>query len=182
MSGTRFQRRTVAVLFAFGCAVSLSAAPPTTPDSAKKTIEETKMSKSEAKERAKLLHGVYSATLESLHHHYFRREERVLPARAMEDIFADVEQETKIQTRWIAVNTQAMSINHEPKSDFEKKAAEELAAGKSSFEQVEKGVYRRAGVIPLGAGCVGCHTKFFSQTPKTPRVAALVISIPVSDK
>lgn len=181
MSGTPFQRRMLPAILAFGCAVTLSAAPPATPDDAKKS-DKSQITISEAKERAKLLHGVYSATLDSLHHHYFRREDRVLPARAMEDIFADVESETKIQARWIAVNTQAMSINHEPKGDFEKQAVEELAAGKPYFEQVEKGVYRRAGVIPLGAGCVGCHTKFFSQPPKTPRVAGLVISIPVNEK
>jgi hypothetical protein len=181
MTATRHRRRTFALLLALGCAVTLSAAPPAA-ETPKKPADDSRIPTREAKERAKLLHGVYSATLESLHHHYFKREGRVLPARAMEDIFADVEADTKIQARWIAVNTQAMSIHHEPKSDFEKKAAEELAAGKAFFEQVEKGVYHRAAPIPLGAGCVGCHTKFFSQPPKTPRMAGLVISIPVNEK
>jgi hypothetical protein len=29
---------------------------------------------------------------------------------------------------------------------------------------------------------VGCHTKFFTEPPKTPRFAGLVISIPVTDE
>lgn len=135
-----------------------------------------------AQDRAALLHEVYAATLESVHHHYFRREGAVLPARAMEDVFAEIDRKSKIKTRWIAVNTPAMSINHEPETAFEKKAAAELAAGKTEYAQVEKGYYRRAGVIPLGAGCVGCHTKLSSTTAKTPRVAGLVIEIPVTDE
>ena len=135
-----------------------------------------------AKDRAKLMHGIYSATLDSMHHHFFRQDRAVLPARAMEDVFAAVDRESKIKTRWIAVNTPAMSINHEPETAFEKKAAAEIAAGKKEFEGVEKGSYLRATAVPLGTGCVGCHTKFSATTDKTPRFAGLVISIPVKDE
>lgn len=134
-----------------------------------------------AKDRAKLMHSIYSATLDTMHHHYFRREHSVLPARALEDVFKEIDRETQIQSRWIAVNTPAMSINHEPASAFEKKAAAEIAAGKTEFDIVENGYYRRAGAIPLGSSCVGCHTKFGAGADKTPRFAALVISIPVQD-
>ena len=135
-----------------------------------------------ARERAKLLHNVYSSTLDVMHHRYFRSDHAVLPARAMEDIFSQVEKDSSIKTRWISVNTQAMSINHEPEGAFEKKAAREIATGKSDYEAVEDGVYQRAGAIPLKAGCVGCHTKSFSVGDKKPRFAALVIRIPVKDK
>lgn len=175
---TRSEHRWLVAAVVVASVAALSAAPPAKDQ---KPADEQRLTVDEAKGRAKLLHGVYAATLESLHHHYFRREGAVLPARAMEDIFKDVEEETKVKARWIAVNTQAMSINHEPKGEFEKKAAEELSAGKTSYERIDKGVYQRAGVIPLGNGCVSCHTRFFSQPPKTPRVAALVISIPVKE-
>lgn len=134
-----------------------------------------------ARDRAKLMHTIYAATLDSLHHHFFRRDRSVLPARAMEDIFAEVDRQSKIKSRWIAVNTTAMSVNHEPKTAFEKKAAAEITAGKTEFEQVDKGYYYRAGSIPLGSGCVGCHTAFFSKDIKTPRFAGLVIAIPVKE-
>lgn len=135
-----------------------------------------------ARDRATLAHEVYAATLDAMHHHFFRRDQAVLPARAMEDVFADVGRRTGVSARWIAVNTPPMSVDHEAKTAFEKAAAAELAAGKGSYEKVEDGVYRRAGAIPLGGGCVGCHVKFFPMTPnKIPRVAGLVVAVPVKE-
>ena len=136
----------------------------------------------EARERGRLMHKIYASTLEVMHHHYFRRDRAVLPARALEDVFTDLDEQTKIKARWIAVNTQAMSIHHEPETDFEKKAAAAIAAGKTEYDRVEDGYYRRAGAIPLGVRCVGCHTKLSPSPDKTPRFAGLVISIPVKDK
>jgi cytochrome c553 len=133
-----------------------------------------------ARERARLLHDVYSATLDIMHRHYFRPEGAVLPARAMEDLFEDMAQLSEDKARWISVNTKAMSIQHAPATPFEKKAAAELSAGKEEYELVENGVYQRAGVIPLRAGCVSCHTKHFSGPFKSPRLAGLVISIPLN--
>ena len=144
--------------------------------------DDTRVPVAVARDRAKLMHDIYSATLDTMHHRYFRREGAVLPARAMDDVFAEVDRRTKIKTRWIAVNTPAMSTNHEPETAFEKKAATELAAGKAEFERTEKGYYLRASPISLGAGCVGCHTKFGPTEDKKPRFAGLVISIPVKDE
>lgn len=135
-----------------------------------------------ARDRAKLMHNVYATTLEVMHDRYFHDDRAIVPARALEDVFAEIDRQSKIKARWISVNTKPMSVHHEPKSDFEKKAATELAAGKSDFEQIEKGVYQRAAAIPLSGGCVSCHTGFFASPPKSPRFAGLVISIPVADE
>lgn len=132
-----------------------------------------------ARERARLLHDVYATTLDVMHEHYFRRDGPVLPARAMEDVFSEMSRLSGIYANWISVNTQPMSIQHEPKTAFEKQAASELSAGKKEFEHVGKGIYRRAAPIPLRSSCVSCHTKMFSEAPKTPRFAGLVISIPL---
>lgn len=134
-----------------------------------------------ARDRARIMHSIYAATLESMHRHYFSRERAVLPARAMEDIFAEVDRQSNIKSRWMAVNTKAMSVHHEPTTAFEKKAAEEISSGKHEFERVENGIYLRAGSITLGSSCVSCHTPFGSKVDKTPRFAALVISIPVKE-
>ncbi|WP_010583752.1 c-type heme family protein [Schlesneria paludicola] len=135
-----------------------------------------------AKDRALVMHQIYSATLDVMHRHYFHANKSVLPARAMEDVFADVAKETSSNARWISVNTKPMSVDHEPKTDFERKAAREIAAGKSEFSSIEDGYYRRAGAIPLTAGCIGCHSGFFNDPSKTPRYAALIISLPVRDE
>ena len=147
-----------------------------------KPSDEKAISVEEARERAKLLHNVYSSTLDVMHHRYFRSDHAVLPARAMEDVFADLEKQSNIQARWISVNTTAMSIQHEPANEFEKKAASELASGKSAYEKVEGGFLLRAAAIPLKGGCVGCHTKPSPTPDKTPRFAGLVIRIPVKEK
>ncbi len=147
-----------------------------------KPDDDTRVPVAVARDRAKLMHDIYSATLDTMHHRYFRREGAVLPARALEDVFKEIDRKTKIKTRWIAVNTPAMSVNHEPETAFEKKAAAELAAGKAEFESTEKGSYLRASPIPLGVGCVSCHTKFGAAEDKKPRFAGLVIAIPVKDE
>jgi hypothetical protein len=102
--------------------------------------------------------------------------------RGAAHVFAEMDKQTNIKAGWISVNTKAMSIHHEPKNEFEKNAAKAIAAGKGEFELVENAVYHRAAAIPLGTGCVSCHTGFFSKTPQTQRFAGLVISVPVNKK
>ena len=126
------------------------------------------------------MHSLYAATLDVMHDRYFHGERAVVPARALEDVFAEIARQSKVEARWISVNTKPMSINHEPKSPFEKQAAKELAAGKEAFELVEDGVYQRAGSIPLHGGCISCHSGFFSQGPTSPRYAGLIIRVPLA--
>jgi hypothetical protein len=135
-----------------------------------------------ARERAELMHRMYSATLDVLHDRYFHDSRAMVPARAMEDIFAEMARQSQVEARWIAVNMRAMSLSHEPRDDFEKAAAKEITAGKEHFESIENGYYRRAGAIPLGSNCVNCHAGFFKEPPKTPRFAGLVISVPVTEQ
>ena len=93
-----------------------------------------------ARERAKLLHEVYESMLDVMHHRYFRQDGPVLPSRALEDVFEEMEATNGDKANWIAVNTKAMSINHEAKTAFEKTSVAELAAGKDFHEEVDKGV------------------------------------------
>lgn len=160
--------------------------PKTEPDPQSKPVRKPKtlarIPLQQAREQAALLDKVYASTLDVVHHHFFRNDRAILPARAVEDIFADLERETDIQSRWIAVNTKAMSVNHEPESDFEELAARELSAGKPAVEIVEDGYFRRVTPVPLGARCVGCHTGVFSPQATAPRLAGLVISIPITEE
>ncbi|MCE9534426.1 MAG: DUF3365 domain-containing protein [Planctomycetes bacterium] len=159
-----------------------SAAPPMDDarSSTKKTPEKSDPAIAKARKQAELMHSMYANTLDTMHHYYFHANRAVLPARAMEDIFSKMEKQTNVKARWIAINTKAMSVNHEPKSDFDKQAATAIAAGKGEFEQVQEGVYHRVGAIPLGSGCVNCHTGFFAKAPNTPLFAGLVISFPLA--
>ena len=144
-----------------------------------KSEDEKRVSVEVARERAKLAHNIYSATLDVIHHRYFRDDRSSVPARSMEDVFSVIARQENIKARWIAVNTKAMSIDHRPQDEFEKQAAKVLAKGKPAFELVENGVYRRAGSISLmNRGCLGCHLGF-GASGRIDRFAGLVISIPV---
>lgn len=132
-----------------------------------------------ARDRAKQMHEIYSATLDVIHRRYFHGDRATIPARAMEDVFTEMKRRSKVEARWISVNTKAMSIDHDPKTDFEKRAAKELAEGKTEIEVVEDGYFRRAGVISLHSGCLSCHEGLFQSPSKKQRYAGLVISVPI---
>jgi hypothetical protein len=117
--------------------------------------------------------------LRVMHQRYFHGDNAAVPARAMEDVFSEIAWRSKVEAKWISANLQPMGVNHEPRTEFEKRAAQEISAGKDEYESVENGTYRRAGAIPLGAGCIKCHAGFLGTAPKTPRYAGLVISMPV---
>lgn len=131
-----------------------------------------------ARDRARLLHEVYASTLDVMHRRYFHGDRAMVPARAMEDVFADMERQYQVEADWISVTLKAMSIDHIPETAFEKKAAQELKSGKTEVETIDAGYYRRAAVIPMTGGCISCHDGLFRQSTRKP-FAGLVISIPV---
>jgi len=131
-----------------------------------------------ARERAKLMHNVYAATLDVMHHRYFREDTDPIPARSMEDVFARVARKTNISARWISVNATPMNVKHKPKDDFEKQAARAIRQRKNEFEQIKEGTYRRAEAITFEVSCLACHDAS-GVDPNRRRYAALVISMPV---
>ena len=76
-----------------------------------------------ARDRAKLMHDIYLTTLDVMHDRYFHADRAIVPARAMEDVFSEMENQTGSRANWISVNLKAMSIDHEPQTEFEKRAA-----------------------------------------------------------
>src|SRR5690606_3937881 len=80
------------------------------PESADKSADgEQHVPLAVARDRADLLQRVYAATLDVMHERYFHGERAIVPARALEDVFDEIARESKINARWIAVNTKAMS-------------------------------------------------------------------------
>ncbi len=132
-----------------------------------------------ARDRAMLLHEVYLSTLDVIHHRYFHAEKTVIPARAMEDIFKDMQKARHIQARWIAVNLKPMGVDHEPKSDFEKHSVQKIKRGQRTVEAVDGGYYRRTVAIPLTGKCVACHDAFRESESPSSKFAGLVINVPV---
>jgi hypothetical protein len=133
---------------------------------------------SAARHQAELLHETLHATLQAVHHQYYREDQGLpIPAAAMKDVFRHLERDRKVEARWLAVNAQAMNVNHEAKTDFEKAAVKALTAGEDAVEQIEDGVYRRVGPIMLESECLKCHLP--TRKSNKARLAGLFIAIPV---
>jgi len=155
------------------------AATPDAPASNSQNHDALRVPIAVARDRAKLMHDIYTTTLNVMHDRYFHADRAVVPARAMEDVFSAMEDQTGSKANWISVNLKAMSINHEPQTDFEKRAAREIGAGETEIEVIEDGFYRRASAVPMTGGCLSCHAGFFNQPSKVPKFTGLVISIPI---
>jgi len=158
--------------------------PPDAPEQSisAETAEQDRVTVEVARDRAKLMHNIYKATLDVMHDRYFHADRAVVPARAMEDVFSELERQSNVQARWISVNLKPMSVSHKPETKFEKQAAKEIDNGKPNVEIIEDGFYRRVGAIPLGNGCISCHSGFFKNPSKKPKFAGLVINIPIQDE
>jgi hypothetical protein len=131
-----------------------------------------------AREQAKLLHTMVHQTLQVVHHELFREDEGLrLPAAVLKDVFGELEKEHSVTLKWLAVQGRAMNTDHEPKNEFEQKAAKQLAAGEEFVEQTDGGLYRRAGAITLINVCLKCHVP--DRKSLENRVSGLMITIPV---
>lgn len=132
----------------------------------------------EARAQAELLQESVHATLHAIHRQYFRNDEKdAIPATTLKSVFRELTRRRKVELRWLAVNAQAMNVDHEAKTPFEKEAVEALAEGAASFERTEGGVYRRVAAITLSSECLKCHLPTRSDTRD--RLAGLLIALPV---
>lgn len=133
----------------------------------------------EARDRARLLYETIQATLQVVHHEYYREDEKIpIPARTLQKVFRELAERQKVEVRWLAVTGQAMNQDHLPQNDFEKKAVSALAAGAEEFELTDNGIYRRVGVITLTSECLKCHAP--NRTNTKNRAAGLVIAMPIA--
>lgn len=130
-----------------------------------------------ARGRSRLLHEAMHATLQVVHHEYYREDEGLaIPAATLKTVFKELGKRQKVELRWLVVNAKPMNVDHNPQNDFEKRAVAALASGKQEFEQARDGVYRHAGLIMLTSECLKCHLP--RRTSTDPRAAGLVISMP----
>lgn len=179
MTFRRFSSVSLFVLPCIAIIVAIAAAEDSAAVSnAQPAAERLLPSQAEARVRAELLHDVFHAMLQEIHHSYFREDEKVaIPAVALKSVFGEIARHRKIELCWLAINAQAMNVDHQPKSEFEKEAAKAISAGAKHFERTEGGVYRRVGSIVLTSECLKCHLPLRSSNKN--RLAGLLIAIPV---
>ena len=135
----------------------------------------------EARARARLLHETIHGSLQVMHRDFFDEDESLfIPSASLEDVFSELSKSYDVDARWLIVDTDVVNVDHQPKDEFEKKAAKELARGKPYFESTEKDRYRYAGPIRLASQCLKCHVK--SRTKTDDRTAGLLISMPLGKR
>jgi hypothetical protein len=132
----------------------------------------------EQRKLARLLHETMHATLQVVHHEYYREDEGLkIPAATLQKVFRELATRQNVQLRWLAVDAEAMNADHKPSTEFEKQAVKALTQGQTEFEQVDGGTYRHVGVITLTSDCLKCHSP--TRTSNLDRKAGLVIAIPI---
>ena len=136
----------------------------------------------EARGRVQILETVYLSSLQTIHRNYFRDDQRLpVPSRVLEDVFYSVRSRNGIKSRWIAVNTPAMNVEHKPKLGFETRAVAALTENKSRFEEINADVFYSARSVTLLASCQRCHLSALAQQNGGRRVAGLIIEIPLKN-
>jgi len=144
--------------------------------------EPTTITPDEARGRVRILETVYISTLHNIHRNYFRNDQKLpVPSRVLEDVFYSLNRGNGIKSRWIAVNTPAMNIEHKPKPGFETRAVAAMKANKSRFEEIKADVLYSARSVTLLASCQRCHLSALAQQNGGRRVAGLVIEIPLKN-
>lgn len=132
-----------------------------------------------ARSQAACLHDAMHATLQITHDRFYREDEGLpIPAATLKEVFAEVRKKQNITLRWLVVEGQAMNVDHEAKTEFEKSAVKALKSGKLVHEQITAGTYRRVGPIKLGNHCLKCHMP--DRRSLQDRKAGLMISIPLA--
>ena len=155
-----------------------SQAEDPTQDQPKAAARATPENVDEARRRARLLHEAIHGTLQVMHRDFFNDEESLkIPSQSLEDVFSELEKTQQVTLRWLAVNTEAMDVDHKPQDEFEKAAAKALSQDKKEYEQASDTSYRYAGTIRLSARCLKCHVP--DRKSLEDRAAALVITMPL---
>jgi len=149
----------------------------------KKRPAAIRVAQAEARRRAELFHETIESTLMLMHREYFEeggdgKRANMIPSKALEGVFHRVARRSHIEARWLAVNAQAMSIDHRPQDAFERQAVRALTRGDQEFVAVENGSFRRATQIALFGSCVKCHAPP-PMNPAVRRVAGLLVKIPI---
>ncbi|QDT32501.1 c-type heme family protein [Thalassoglobus polymorphus] len=132
----------------------------------------------EARQQAKMLYETVHGMLQIVHRDFFDEEESLkIPSASFEEVFEEIKHTQGVSMRWISVNTEAMNVDNEPKTKFEKDAVKELITGKEEYESATDEAFQFVGTIRLSSRCLKCHVPRRSNNKD--RAAGLVISIPL---
>ena len=135
----------------------------------------------EARARARLLHETVHGALQVMHRDFFQDDDSsLIPSHSLEDVFRELARSHSVQLRWLVVNANAMNVDNNPRTPFEKSAVKALAAGKTAFEAATPNSYQYVGSIRLSSQCLKCHVP--RRTSTEDRAAGLLITMPLKSQ
>ncbi len=174
--GFAMRRFVLAASAASSCVLSLLLALAESPPASQIHPSTT----AEARARATLLHEMAHGALQVMHRDFFDDEDaHSIPSASLEDVFHQMSDSHEVDLRWLVVNTDVVNVDHRARTDFERSAVKDLAAGEPFVERVTDRRYEFAAPIRLPSQCLKCHVK--DRNDNADRLAGLVISMPLQE-
>jgi hypothetical protein len=151
-----------------GAAVVLSVGLMTAPSSGEEGSRRAEAGKTDpaavarTRETVKMLDDLYKSAVVHITETYVKARERTPAARAAKVVFKDMAAKGWHKARLIDVTGSPVNKENVARSDFEKRAVEELKKGKAYYEEVgEEGgkpLLLAATAVPVVmAACINCH-------------------------
>jgi hypothetical protein len=138
----------------------LSPAPAYTADKAAVTLDPAAVERT--RETVHMLDDLYKSAVVHITDTYVRARERTPAARAAKLVFKDMAAKGHHQARLIDATGDPVGKTNVARSDFEKRAVEQLKAGKPWYEEIGTRdgtpVFRAATPVPVVMKqCIDCH-------------------------
>jgi gas vesicle protein len=139
---------------------TLAGSRPGRGEDAKKTPDPKAVE--QAREKVKMLDDVYKGFVVHITDTYVRAQETTPAARVTQKVFKHMQTNGWHSARLIDATGAPLNKKNAPTGDFEKRAIEQLKAGKTYFEEVgvknEQPVLRAATIVPVVMKqCITCH-------------------------
>ena len=169
-------RRTLLPILALGFALLLARGTET-PAGDKKGSDKAGVER--ARETVKMLDDLYKTAVVSITNNYIEGQASVPAAMVAKDVFEAMHKKGYHNARLVDASGKPKNKANLAKTEFEKKAVEQMKAGKAYYEEVArvdgKDVFRAATVVPaVLKQCATCHGK-----KEGALLGAIVYEIPI---
>ena len=136
-----------------------------------------------ARREIKMLDDIYKSGIVTITQHYVNDQQTIPAGTAFKKLFEAVEKKGWHRVRLVDATGEPYSDENVPEDDFEKKAIQELVAGKPYVDTVEvrEGVrhLRAVTAIPVVFDkCIMCHDNY-AGVPAGKAIGALSYTVPI---
>lgn len=158
----RFTGRVLLSTLALGLGAYLVLSPSLVPAGDKKAPDKAALERT--REQVKMLDDLYKTAVVSITNNYIEGQASTPAASVAKDVFAAMHKKGHHHARLIDATGKPRNKANVAKTDFEKKAVEEMKSGKTYYEEVAKvdgkDVLRAATIVPVVLKqCAACHGK-----------------------